>query len=224
MKKNVLIIAPHPDDEVLGCGGTILKHQQAGDNIYWLLLTEPAIDESFAAEMMAERDEAITQMQKAFQFNKIFRIGFQVLHLDTIPLKKIVQSIGEIVHEIEANVLYIPFGGDVHSDHSVAFQAAWSAGKTFRYPSVKEIYVYETISETEYAVPQGLTVFQPNTFQDISQFIDEKLRIAAFYKNEIEEHPFPRSLEHIKALAVHRGAACGSKYAEAFMCLKRIIK
>ncbi len=224
MKKNVLFIAPHPDDETLGCGGTILKHRQAGDAIYWLLLTEPEIDEVFTSAMMTEREEAISNVQKEFQFKKVFRPGLPVLQVDAIPLKNIVQIISEIINEIHANVIYMPFEGDVHSDHAAAFKAAWSAGKTFRHPSVKEIYAYETISETDFAIPQGALAFQPNTFQDISNYMDEKLQIAALYKNEMADHPFPRSLEHLKALAIHRGAAAGCHYAEAFMCLKRIVK
>ena len=224
MKRNILIIAPHPDDETLGCGGTILKHRQAGDNIFWLLLTEPGINGEFTESMAAQRGEAVRQVQAAFRFNKVFRPGLPVLQLDTIPFKNIVQTVGGIINEIQANVLYIPFEGDVHSDHSITFKAAWSAGKTFRCPSVEEIYAYETISETEFSVPLASSIFLPNTFQDISNYMNEKLRVAALYKNEMDAHPFPRSLEHLKALAIHRGAACGCDYAEAFMCLKRTLK
>jgi LmbE family N-acetylglucosaminyl deacetylase len=173
-------------------------------------------------EKMINREQAIQAVSAAYPFERVLRPALPTLELDHLKRKEIVRVIGQAVREVQADVLYIPFEGDVHSDHQVAAQAAWAVSKSFRYPTVREVYAYETVSETEFGNPSGMP-FQPNTFVEISPFFERKLEITALYKDEMGEHPFPRSSEHLRALAVHRGVAAGVKLAEAFVCLKRVI-
>lgn len=224
MTNTILVVAPHPDDEILGCGGTLIKHAHNGDVLHWLLMTEPPAEMGLSPEHLKRRETAIKTIHEATPFATLHRLGFPTLELDMIPLKELVGAIGGIVDTVAANIIYLPFGGDVHSDHRVTFEAVWSATKTFRSPGVREVYVYETISETEFAPPLRQFAFQPDTYHDISLFLDRKLDLMEVYEHELGLHPFPRSAENIKALAARRGTVCGCRYAEAFMCLKRIIQ
>jgi LmbE family N-acetylglucosaminyl deacetylase len=114
----------------------------------------------------------------------------------------------------------LPYYGDVHSDHRTAFDAAVACTKIFRHPYVKRILAMEIPSETEFACGHG--VFAPNLYLDISGYLDKKIEIAGIYGAELADHPFPRSAEGIRALAVNRGAAAGCRYAEAFMLIKGV--
>ena len=109
---------------------------------------------------------------------------------------------------------------DAHSDHRIVFSAVMACTKSFRYPSIREIFMYECLSETEFAPPLSENIFVANSFTDISDELDEKIEIMNLYESEMGEHPFPRSARNIEALATFRGASCGVEYAEAFQLLK----
>ena len=154
--------------------------------------------------------------------NKIYQLNYSPATLDNIPLKKIIKNISEIFRDVKPTTIYLPFRNDVHTDHRFAFDSVMSCTKSFRYPSIKKVLAYETISETEFTPPLSNNVFQPNSFSDISEYMEEKIEIMNIYESEIGEHPFPRSERNIKALATYRGATAGFEYAEAFMVLKEI--
>ncbi len=223
MVKNILFIAAHPDDETLGCGGAIQKHKEAGDSIYWLIITKAYEEDGFNSIEIKEREDEIIKVSKEFRFDKTFTLNLHAIKLDSYPIKDVIANIAKVIKDIDANVLFIPNKTDVHSDHFVTFNAAWSCSKSFRFPSVKEVYIYETVSETEFTAPLPGNSFMPNTFYDITPYLKKKNEIAEIYKSEIAAHPFPRSTKNIEALATLRGAQIGVNYAEAFVCLKRII-
>ena len=127
-----------------------------------------------------------------------------------------------MINEVKPNIIYLPFKGDVHSDHRKIFEASFSCTKTFRYPFIKKIYMIETLSETEFAPSSVTDNFIPNVFVDISDFMDKKLEIMRVFESEIAQHPFPRSERNIKALATFIGATCGCEYAESFVLIKEI--
>ena len=122
--------------------------------------------------------------------------------------------------QVEPNIVYLPFKSDVHTDHQIAFKAAYSCTKSFRWPSIKKIVMMETLSETEFSPSTKEDGFVPNMFVDITDFIDRKIEIMKIFKGELAAHPFPRSESNIRALATLRGATIGCKYAESFMILK----
>lgn len=218
----VLVVAPHPDDETLGCGGTLLRHVAAGDSVHWLIVTDMGIEYGFSKGQVSQRQAEIQQVAKTFGFRKVHNLGFPPAKLDTVPMGDLVLSIGQIIQQVSPAVVYLPFRGDVHTDHAVVFDAVASCAKWFRYGSILRVLCYETLSETEFGLAHGGARFSPNSFMDITPYIDRKIEIAQIYQEEIGEFPFPRSAAALRALAQVRGAMCGCHAAESFMILREI--
>ena len=219
---NILVLAVHPDDETLGCGGTLLRHKAKGDKIYWLIATNISRDQGFSEQAVKDRDEEVKRVKDIFGFDAVFELAIPTKKTDVMPRADIVEKISDVFNKVRPEILYLPYNQDVHSDHKVIFEAAFSSTKVFRSPFIRRILMAETISETEFAPSFKESVFTPNYFVDISDFLDKKLEIMKVFKSEIGEHPFSRSLENIKALATFRGSIAGCKYAESFMLLKEI--
>jgi len=217
--KKVLVVAPHPDDETLGCGGTILKHVAQGDSVYWIIVTSVPESSFWSTELIQKRKEEIISVQGKYSFTEVFELNFPASELDTVALGDVVKAFSAVIKEIEPEVIYTTHSGDVHSDHKVVTEAVISASKSFRAKSVKEILSYETLSETEFSIPGVHERFTANCFVDISPYMEMKLEIMSLYKSEVMESPFPRSLSCIRSLAEYRGARIGVKYAEAFNLL-----
>lgn len=218
----ILVVAPHPDDETLGCGGTLLRHRVEKDEIHWLVMTEMDVSQGYSSEAIAERTEEIAAVEKAYPFDSVFRIGFPTARLDDIPRAEHIEKIGEVFREIAPSHIYIPFPGDIHTDHRITYEASLACTKWFRYPSVRRVLAYETLSETDLATAPH-PPFQPNVFVDIGQYLERKIEIMNIYSEEIGEFPFPRSDDAIRALAAVRGTSCGVKAAEAFLLLKEVL-
>lgn len=220
--KKVLVIAPHPDDETLGCGGTILKYISNGDSVYWLIVTN--VDEKYgwAKERVESRQKEIERVSKKFGFTKTFKLDFPTIKLETIPIGEIIRSISGIMNEVKPEIVYLPNRTDVHSDHQIVFNAAYSCTKSFRYPFIEKIMMYETISETDFSSALPENIFMPNAFSDISEFFNKKTEIMKEYKSEVMLSPFPRSINSIESLNRYRGSRIGKEYAEAFVLLYEI--
>ena len=216
MKNKILVVAVHPDDETLGCGGTLLKHKHNGDKIYWLICTK--IDEN--SDYYTTRENEIKQASDTYKFDGIFSLGLKTMRVDEYSMSELIDKISKAINEVRPSIIYLPFKGDVHSDHRKIFEASYSCTKVFRYPFIKKIYMMETLSETEFAPSTKEDSFIPNSFVDISEYFEKKIEIMKIFKSEVAEHPFPRSEKNIRALAVLRGATCVCEYAESFMLLK----
>lgn len=218
MKNKVIIVAPHPDDETLGCGGTILRHKNSGDKIYWLIMTR--MGKQFSADKQDKRNKEIKKVQEIYNFDEVIQLNFEAGIIDDQQLGNIISEISNVFHKLQPNIVYLPFRSDVHSDHKVVFDAAAACTKWFRYPFINKIFVYETLSETDFAINPDSNQFRPNVFVDISAYLNQKIEIMKVYESELGEHPFPRSIKAIKSLAYLRGAMAGYEVAEAFMLLK----
>ena len=218
MKNKVLIIAVHPDDETLGCGGTLLKHKANGDEIHWLICTQTDIKNDF----YNIREQEIQKVYDLYNFDTVTNLQLKTMQVDEYSMSELIGKISKVMNEVKPNIIYLPFKGDVHSDHRKIFEASYSCTKSFRYPFIKRIYTIETLSETEFAPSTKEDSFIPNVFVDISEFMDKKIEIMKVYESEIAEHPFPRSQRNLRALATLRGATAGCEYAESFMLLKEI--
>ena len=216
----LLFVASHPDDETLGCGGTILRHKSLGDRIYWLIVTNIFEKDGFPKPKVAQRQKEINKVSEMYGFEKIFKLDYPTARLDKYPILEIIQKIGKVIKEIKPDIIYLPNANDTHTDHQITSKAVTACTKPFRYSFLKKVLMYECISETEFAMQTQKNVFIPNTFVDISKFMDKKIQIMKIYKSELKKHPFPRSEKNIKALATFRGATMGSKYAEAFMLVR----
>ncbi|QPH98686.1 PIG-L family deacetylase [Campylobacter concisus] len=219
MKNKILVVAVHPDDETLGCGGTLLKHKHNGDKIYWLICTK--IDEG--SDYYTTRENEIKRASDVYKFDGVFSLGLKTMRVDEYSMGELIGKVSKVINEVKPNIIYLPFRGDVHSDHRKIFEASYSCTKAFRYPFIKKIYMMETLSETEFAPSTKEDSFIPNSFVDISEYFEKKIEIMKIFKSEVAEHPFPRSEKNIRALAVLRGATCGCEYAESFMLLKEIL-
>ncbi len=221
--RKVLVVAPHADDETLGCGGTLLKHFDEGDEIYWLLVTDMSLESGFLQAQIEARELEISKIIELYGFKETYRLGFPPAALEAVPMKDIVQAMSSVVDKLHPEIIYSVFRNDVHSDHSVVSDAVMAATKSFRYPSVKRILAFETLSETEFSLRVDGEYFRPNVFVNIDKYLTEKIEIMDQFNSEMGEFPFPRSVGAIQALAKYRGVQAGCHSAEAFMLLKEII-
>jgi len=219
----ILVISPHPDDETLGCGGTILTHKDMGDKIYWLITTNIDVKNGWNKDIVEKRQKEIKAVAEMYGFEKTFKLDYPAAKLDTIPIQEIIESISKVIFEIKPEIIYLPNRSDVHTDHQITFKAAYSCTKNFRYPFIKKILMYETLSETEFAPALPENTFIPNVFVDITNYFEKKLEIFKIYKSEVMEEPLPRSLDSIKALARYRGSQIGFEHAEVFMLIREIM-
>lgn len=220
--ENILIIAVHPDDEVLGCGGTLLRHKSEGYNVYWCIITAMTPEGGYSAESIQKRAGEIKAVSSFFG-TEPYSLGFPAATLDSLSKYDLVASLSSVIQKVKPSCVYLPFRGDVHSDHRVCFDAAWSCCKGFRAPFVKKILMMEVPSETDFAVPTPDSWFIPNVYVDITDFMDEKMEMLSCYPDELGVFPFPRNPENIKALAMTRGAVAGCMYAESFMLLREFV-
>lgn len=214
----VLVVAPHPDDETLGCGGTLLRLVEQGASLNWLIVT--GMTDRYSEEQRKERAASIANVTAAYGFDSVYQLDKPTAELDTLPMSELIEAISGVFNNLRPDWVLLPHCGDVHSDHRVVFDACAACSKWFRYPFIKRIMSYETLSETDFALTTGEQVFQPNVFFDIQPQLARKLEIMAMYPGECGEFPFPRSAKAITAQAHLRGAQSGYPAAEAFMLLR----
>jgi LmbE family N-acetylglucosaminyl deacetylase len=220
--KKVLVIAPHADDETLGCGGSMLKHLQSGDKVYWLIVTKMADDLGFSFEQIDRRKKEIDLVSKAYGLTGTFELDFPPAGLDMLSKGDIIGGLGKIINEVAPEIVYTPYRNDAHSDHEIVYDATMAATKTFRYPFIERVLAYETISETDFGLKPEDGGFRPNVYVDISNHIEKKIEILEIFESEMGDFPFPRSRKAIESLAFVRGAQCNRNAAEAFMLIKEI--
>ena len=220
---NTLVIAPHADDELLGCCGTLLRRASEGQTLGWLLLTSITPNFGWTEDEISSRKHEIQRVREslAVKPEHFYALNFPTAQLETVPMRTLVSSIADVFSSFQPDDVLLPHPGDAHSDHRIAFEAASACTKRFRFPSIRRVSVYETLSETDYGIDPRYAAFTPNMFVNIEEFLDEKIKLLSVYKSEIGQFPFPRSEEAIRSLAKLRGAASGFMAAEAFMLLRQ---
>ena len=221
--KTIAVISPHPDDESLGCGGTLLKHRTAGDEVHWINITGISVEAGYCPERVASCAREMQCVSELYGMAALHNLALPTTKLDDIPLGEIIEKIRSVFEEVRPEVVYLPFRGDIHSDHKVVFDAVSACTKWFRHKSIKRILAYEVLSETDFQLTSDTAFFSPNVFVDISDFLEKKIEILSVYASEMGSAPFPRSDEALRALAVLRGAASGYRAAEAFVLLKEML-
>lgn len=217
----VLIVAPHPDDEVLGVGGTALTHLAAGDAVHVVICTRGEASRFGAAQVERVQAEA----RAAHEFLGVTGSTFLDLpaaRLDTVPGTDINEAIGGVLAEVQPTILYVPHPGDVHRDHQLVFQSVMVCCRPIVGGAVRRIYAYETVSETDWYAAPITPAFVPNVFVDISAHIERKLAAFSLYASQIKPAPDQRSIDALRALSVTRGHAMGMTHAEAFMLIREL--
>ena len=226
--KVVLIVASHPDDEVLGVGGTACAHATADDTVEVIIVAEGATSRDSETTskklnpLVGELKKAAVKAAQTLGTAKPRFLGLPDQRLDTLPFSDIVRSIETIVAEVSPQIVYTHHGGDLNLDHRIVHDAVITACRPVPDSSVNLIRCFETISSTEWNHPNMRPSFVPTDFVDITTQLEQKLAALAHYQIEMRAFPHARSLKAVRALAEWRGAAVGRLAAEAFVVVRRI--
>ena len=226
MGKSVLIVAAHPDDEVLGCGGIIARHARAGDRVNVLLLAEGATareglrDEPGA--VAALRDAAVAAARVLGAGEPRF-CGFPDNRLDTVPMLDLIRPIETLAREIEPHTVYTHHHGDLNVDHRLTHEAVVTAFRPTPGRTAHALYAFEVLSSTGWAAPSRETAFAPTRFVDIGETLEAKIAALDCYRAEMRAFPHARSVEAVRALAACRGASVGLHAAEALCVIREIL-
>lgn len=225
MINNVLVLAPHCDDEILGCGGTIAKYIDTSVPVYVAIVTNGNLG---APEIFPKKgtEKVRSEARKAHDLlgvTETFFLDFPAPRLDTIPSYKLSIELNKLFERLEITTLYIPHRGDIHKDHRITFESALVASRPIDNCTVNKIYAYETLSETEWAPPFGDDVFIPTVFEDISgKYLQKKIEAFKCYETQLKHFPHSRSIKSIEVLSNMRGSTVGISNAEAFMLVREI--
>ncbi|MEQ3511902.1 PIG-L deacetylase family protein [Pseudoalteromonas sp. BZB3] len=223
--KSVLVVAPHADDEILGCGGVIAKHLEAGDKVYIAVMTNAAVGapELFSPESIENIRAEAKRSHDLLGVTDTIYYDFPAPQLEQYPQYKIASALNKLIREKQIDTLFIPHKGDLHLDHGVIYNACLVAARPVPGQCVKHIYAYETLSETEWGHPTAEAVFVPRKYIALSEYqFEQKLAAMSCFESQLKDFPNTRSLEAIRNLAGLRGATVGVNYAEAFDIIRSI--
>jgi len=226
--KNCLVVAAHPDDEILGCGGTILRLSKSGCQVYIAIFGEGVasrqnMQEQLMQEEVAHLQKVSRSVAEQMGIKEIFFFGLPDNQFDTVPLLDIVRIVERLIETYHIQMVLTHHGGDLNIDHSVTFRAVLTATRPVQGGSVKKLYTFETPSSTEWAFSKLLTAFKPNIYVDIADTLETKIKMFQLYTGEIRDFPHPRSPEALHSLAARRGSSAGLEAAEAFETIREII-
>jgi LmbE family N-acetylglucosaminyl deacetylase len=221
--KTILIIAAHPDDEVLGCGGTIIRHVDSGDEVNVLFMSDGVTSRNKNELQHKNRNNSALVACSILGTQEPIFLNFPDNKMDSLALLDVVQTVEKIINELKPETIYTHHSGDLNIDHRITHQAVMTACRPQPNFSVKEIYSFEVLSSTEWQT-QDTSPFLPNYFIDITSFIENKRRALNAYVSEMYSEPHSRSIENILRLNAVRGNSVGLDYAEAFMVLRKITR
>ncbi|HAG92241.1 MAG TPA: GlcNAc-PI de-N-acetylase [Bdellovibrionales bacterium] len=217
----ILVVVAHPDDEVLGCGGTLAKHAKDGDEVFVLALGDGETSRP-GAKVEARREQLIQACQ-TLGVQKVSALDFADNRFDQYPLLEVIQKIEQEVKDFHPEVIYTHSNADLNVDHRVAHEAVLTAFRGVPRSSVRKILTFEIPSSTEWSSVQSRSQFVPNCFVNISETLSTKLEALKCYDSEMREAPHPRSFKVVEALATVRGSQAGLNAAEAFF-VERVIE
>lgn len=224
MKRKLFIVAAHPDDEVLGCFGTVAKLIRSGWEAYTLILSKGkrsrgATDESELEQLHAE----MVRANESIGVKQVFQYDLPDNAFDSVPLLDIVQYIEGIKNRVSPELVFTHHVGDMNIDHQITHRAVLTATRPMADECVKAIYAMEVPSSTEWNAFSPGSTFVPNVFVNIQETMEIKVNAMACYTSELRDYPHPRSLEHLRQLARTNGAKVGLPYSENFMLIRKVI-
>ena len=217
----VLVIAPHPDDEILGCGGTMIKHIEAGDEVFVCIATKGCLP-LFSPESVEKVRNEAKKCHNLIGVKKTFFLDFPAAMMEKVERYEMNGKVLDVIREVQPDIVFLPHWGDMQKDHQMVAEACMVALRPKYEPKVKAIYSYETMSETAWNAPNVQNEFIPNVFVDITETLEKKKDALKVFETQVSPFPDARSLESIEALAKYRGALMHVKAAEAFMLIREI--
>lgn len=223
----VLILVAHPDDEILGVGGTIKKLTLEGHTVDCLILGEGLTSREnnrvdTEKQQLDHLKEDTLKAARIIGFNNVYFSNLPDNRFDSIDFLDVVKEVDKFIQELKPEIIYTHHYGDLNIDHRVTFNAVITACRPIGDYFTKEIYCFETPSSTEWNFQYGDNLFKPNVFMDIESTVEYKLNAMAEYKSEIREYPHPRSLEALEIIAKRWGTVVGKKYVEAFELIRKV--
>lgn len=219
--KKILVIAPHADDEILGVGGTMARNIAEGNEVYVCIVTHGE-KPLFSDEVVSKIREETIATHEFLRITRTFFLEFPAVMLEQIPRHELNDKIMRVIQEVEPDEVYIPHAGDMQKDHQIVSEAAMVAVRPKYKHKIGAVYAYETLSETEWNIPNATNAFIPTVYRDISRFVEIKKQALSFFSTQIEPFPNPRSLEAVEALAKYRGSTIEVEGAEAFVLIRQI--
>jgi LmbE family N-acetylglucosaminyl deacetylase len=225
--RQVLVIAAHPDDEVLGCGGTMARLAQEGCEVHIAIMGEGltsrhAQRNEADAKHLARLHQRVHEAAAKVGAKDVVLFKLPDNRLDTVPLLELVKLVEELIQKLQPEVIYTHHAGDLNIDHGLVHRAVLTATRPLTGQSVREIYAFEVPSSTEWAFSQLQPVFRPNVFVDVGRTLEAKIAGLACYDSETRPFPHPRSPEALRAIAVRWGSVAGCQAAEAFELVRSV--
>jgi LmbE family N-acetylglucosaminyl deacetylase len=222
MKERMLVVAPHPDDEVLGAGGALARAAAAGAETFVVIVTR-GYPPAFCADLIAQGRREAAEAHRLLGVHETIELDFPAAAVDSVPHRDLNAALDEVMREVRPARLFIPFMGDVHLDHQRISHSALVASRPSASWTPQAVYAYETLSETNWNAPYLCPGFHPNVYLDISQHLETKIRAMQSYVSQVKPFPHERSIEALRALALLRGSTVGQTAAEAFVLVRQAL-
>jgi LmbE family N-acetylglucosaminyl deacetylase len=219
---NVLVVAPHPDDEVLGCGGTIARHAKAGDRVRVAIVTRGIPELCTKSDNVEIVRKELSAAHHLLGVEQVGYLDFPAAKLNVVPAYEIAAAIKNVIDAFQPTIVYAPHWGDVHLDHKITYLSTLVACRPCNQHQVLRLLCYETLSETEWGTPAAADAFMPTVYTEITDYLSVKLEAFACYRSQLRVAPHPRSVDGIRSLAQLRGAHVCLPAAEAFVLVREL--
>jgi LmbE family N-acetylglucosaminyl deacetylase len=216
---NVLVVAAHPDDEILGVGGTVASHVAKGDRVRLAVMCE-GVSSRYSPERDREIRQQSTEAARTLGVTDLVLGSLPDQGLDTLPLGEVVKKVEQVMADPQPELIYTHFAGDINRDHRLLAEGVLVAARPYSAPLVKEILMFETPSSTEWSSPSLTAPFQPNVYVDVSEFLERKIKAFTCYTAEVRQFPHPRSPEALAERARYWGSIVNRRAAEAFVLVR----
>lgn len=217
----VVVIGAHPDDELLGAGGTLARHVLAGDEVHAIVIADGA-GSRYPDQMITTLEKDAQRAAQTIGFASLRLQALPDQRLDTVPFIELTQLIELVLDDVGPHVVYTHFPGDVNADHGLVARAAWTACRPYSRPELRRFAVFETPSSTEWAWPMDGASLNPNHFVDVTGTLDIKIAAMECYETELRDYPHPRSSRALRERAAYWGSQIGRLAAEPFRILRDV--
>ncbi len=233
MKNRILVVAAHPDDEFLGCGGTLINHRDNGDDIGILIMSEGSTSRDKKRNILKRQKELLELKKVAKKIANQIKSKFVKFNsfpdnrMDSVNFLDVVKKVENVIKTFKPNIIYTHHPSDLNIDHNIVYKAVMTSSRPVPNQSVKQILLFETLSSTNWSLSnlKKNNFFNPNYFHEIPKSsLKIKLNMLSMYKSEMKKWPHARSLKSVKALAHYRGSSIGCDAAEAFVLERHIVK